>query len=115
MKPKHGKCLTCMYKWHGEVDIPCNECAIIKGSGCGFGIRYREEKQENDMVHKPKHYQIYPDMEVIDVIKKTLTLEEFVGYCKGNSIKYRLRAGKKDDALQDIAKAETYEEFLNGR
>jgi hypothetical protein len=62
----------------------------------------------NDFVKSPKHYSFF-DTEVIDIIRSSITMEQFIGYCKGNSIKYRLRAGKKDDALQDILKAEEYE------
>jgi len=63
----------------------------------------------SDPVNKPSHYQLFPDgTQAIDVIKATLTPEEFRGYCKGNALKYRLRAGKKDALQQDIDKAETY-------
>ena len=48
----------------------------------------------------------------IDVIRKVLTPEELRGFLKGNIIKYRLRAGKKGPALQDIGKAEQYEDWL---
>jgi hypothetical protein len=65
-----------------------------------------------DVVKHPSHYALFPDTEAITVIRKTLSREEYIGYLKGNSLKYRLRAGKKDDALQDLAKAEKYEEFL---
>lgn len=67
----------------------------------------------SDAVHKPNHYQLFADgTEAIDVIRAALTPEEFAGYCKGNVLKYRLRAGKKDALEQDIAKAETYAQML---
>ena len=59
-------------------------------------------------VKTPKHYKIL-DTEAIDIIFKSLSQEEFGGYCLGNALKYRLRAGKKDKLEQDIAKAEEYE------
>lgn len=66
-----------------------------------------------DAVNKPNHYMLFADgTEAIDVIKASLTTEEFRGYCKGNVLKYRLRAGKKDKLEQDIAKAETYAKML---
>lgn len=68
----------------------------------------------NDPVSKPNHYMLFADgTEAIDVIIKTLTPEEFIGYCKGNVLKYRLRAGKKDALEQDIAKANTYARMLD--
>lgn len=70
------------------------------------------------MVNSPKHYQLFPDMEVIDLIKSVLTPAEYAGYLKGNILKYKLRAGDKDDVQQDLAKAKKYkkflEEFING-
>lgn len=36
--------------------------------------------------------------ENIDAIKATLTEEEFIGFCKGNALKYQFRAGKKGQA-----------------
>jgi len=65
-----------------------------------------------DVVKNPSHYQLFPDTEVIDVIRGQLTEPEFKGYCKGNVLKYRLRAGKKDDVQQDIDKADQYRAML---
>lgn len=62
----------------------------------------------HDAVKQPKHYELLGG-EVIALIASSMTFEEFYGYCKGNILKYRLRAGKKDDALQDIGKADEYE------
>jgi protein-arginine kinase activator protein McsA len=67
-----------------------------------------EQTLNNDFIKSPKHYSFF-DTEVIDIIRSSMTTEQFIGYCKGNAIKYRLRAGKKDDTLQDILKAEEYE------
>lgn len=61
---------------------------------------------------RPDYYKV-AGMEAIDVIRASLTDEEFVGFVKGNVLKYRLRAGKKtDDPTEDIRKAETYESML---
>ena len=67
----------------------------------------------SDQVNSPSHYQLYPGMEAIDVIRKVLTEDEFIGYCKGASLKYRLRAGKKDDITQELAKAAIYEGWID--
>ena len=45
------------------------------------------------------------NIESIDVLRAALTPEEFKGFCKGNALKYLIRAGKKDDELQDLKKA----------
>ena len=63
-------------------------------------------------VESPNHYCLYEDVEVIDIIKAALSGEEFRGYCKGNIIKYRMRAGLKGTAEQDIKKSYEYKNYL---
>lgn len=62
----------------------------------------------NVNVHSPSHYQVFPDVEAIEIIRKSMTVEQWYGYCMGNMLKYRLRAGSKDDLQQDIDKANKY-------
>lgn len=64
-----------------------------------------------DAVNSPKHYQFFPDLEAIEVIARSMTQEQFYGYCLGNRLKYRLRAGNKDKLEQDIAKSDKYSEL----
>lgn len=63
----------------------------------------------SDMVNSPKHYQMEGlDIEAKDVIRSVLGEEGYYHFCLGNALKYPLRAGKKDDREQDMAKAEYY-------
>jgi len=64
-----------------------------------------------DQVKNPKHYQLMDGVEVIQVIAGSMTKESFFGYCLGNKLKYRLRAGKKDNMEQEIGKADFYSEL----
>ena len=66
-----------------------------------------KESNMNDNVKHPSHYT-YGGIETIDYIRAKLTPEEFIGYCKGNALKYISRAGKKGDASEDLAKAAVY-------
>ena len=63
-------------------------------------------------VTNPSHYDLIPekDIQAIDVIRAALTEDEFLGYCKGNSLKYLLRGGKKtnESDSKDAAKARQY-------
>lgn len=68
--------------------------------------------KDNDPVNNPKHYEVAPGVEAIDIIEAALTPEQFKGYCLGNVLKYRLRAGKKDKLQQDIDKANTYSAMM---
>ena len=72
-----------------------------------------DSRQVDDPVNRPKHYQLAPGVEAIDIIRATLTPEQYKGYLLGNLLKYRLRAGNKGDALQDLAKANWYHRELN--
>lgn len=69
-----------------------------------------EHKEEFDIVTKPKHYNELYNKEVIDIIKYSLTEEQFFGYLLGNVLKYRLRAGLKgkDTAQEDFEKSNWY-------
>ena len=62
----------------------------------------------NDVVKSPKHYQVIEGIESIDIIASSMTCEQFKGFCLGNIIKYRMRAGNKDELNQDIDKANFY-------
>lgn len=67
---------------------------------------------QHDEINYPKHYELAPGLEAWDVIKATLTREELRGYCLGNLLKYRLRAGEKGDAAKCLAKANWYRDQL---
>lgn len=73
----------------------------------------QDELKQPDPVNHPKHYAIAPGVEAIDIIKASLTPEQFEGYLLGSFLKYRLRAGDKDDLQQDIAKSNWYRNKLN--
>ena len=64
-----------------------------------------------DQVRKPSHYQVLDGVEAIEIIAAAMTPEQFHGYCLGNILKYRIRAGNKDPLEQDVAKADFYKEL----
>lgn len=47
------------------------------------------------------------DIQPWDVMESVLTPEEFIGFLKGNIIKYAMRAGRKE-GTDDAAKAKHY-------
>lgn len=70
--------------------------------------------QDIEGVRKPSHYMLFDDIEAIEVIARSMTREQFKGYCLGNILKYRLRAGKKSELAfleKDMAKAGFYGEL----
>lgn len=61
-----------------------------------------------------EHYASMIGLEPIELMQLVLTYDEFIGFLKGNIIKYTLRAGKKqgEAAEKDAAKAKRYTEWL---
>lgn len=63
---------------------------------------FHESPKVHDPVHHPSHYTWLPGgLEVIDVT-------ENFNFCLGNALKYIMRAGHKDDPIQDLRKAIWY-------
>ena len=63
-----------------------------------------------DVVNSPEHYN-QGSIECIDSIKAMLSTEEYIGYLRGNSQKYRWRFRYKN-GMEDLKKAEWYENEL---
>ena len=66
----------------------------------------------DNMVTQPKHYEFFEGVEAITIIARSMTEEGFKGYCMGNALKYRLRAGKKFNTEEDLKKADFYKELF---
>jgi len=64
-----------------------------------------------DVVNRPEHYN-NSGMECIDAIKGMLTHDEYIGYLRGNSLKYRWRFRYKGKPVEDLRKARWYEDRL---
>ena len=76
------------------------------------GTMYKPEdynKQYNN-VHSPAHYN-QGHTECIDAIEAMLSQEEYIGYLRGNSMKYRWRFRYKN-GFEDLNKADWYERRL---
>jgi hypothetical protein len=64
---------------------------------------------------KPNHYKLWPDMKEFELHKKLLSKEEYIGFLKGNILKYQMRLGKKpnEPIERDQDKIKIYTEELN--
>lgn len=56
------------------------------------------------------HYKTL-GIQPLEVMQATLTPEEYVGFLKGNIIKYSIRQGRKEGS-DDAGKAQHYQELL---
>lgn len=105
--------------------ITCSECPLNCDSVTMGDIREldkrnkhdpaKDKPQDIDGVRTPSHYMLFDDIEAIEVIARSMTREQFKGYCFGNVLKYRLRAGKKSELAfleKDMAKAGFYGELF---
>ena len=72
---------------------------------------YADEKPQEDIIKSPNHYTA-GGIEVKTVMKAKLSGEEFKGYCKGNILKYLMRAPHKGAEKQDYQKAAEYMRWL---
>lgn len=60
-----------------------------------------------DSVNHPSHYT-QGNIECIDAIESALTAEQFIGYLRGQIMKYTWRCGHKKDHVEDVKKAIWY-------
>ncbi len=74
------------------------------------GFQLIENKAKNP---NSKHYELWNDFEAIDVIKNILSKDEYIGFLKGNILKYQLRIGKKDNVEKEMEKIKDYQRELN--
>jgi len=61
--------------------------------------------------HYDTHYG--GDIQPIEFMQAQMAPEEFVGFLKGNIIKYAARCGKKDAATKETTKIMRYAEWLH--
>ena len=78
----------------------------------------KHEDAENISKNSPSYYDVggisVNDViiSVNDVIRAKLTPEEYAGWCKGNILKYTMRAKYKEDEQKDLKKAADYMRWL---
>ena len=64
-----------------------------------------------DMVDNPPHYN-NGSVECIEAIEAMLSKDEYIGYLRGNALKYMWRFRYKSKPFEDLRKARWYEERL---
>jgi hypothetical protein len=84
--------------------------ARIRRKGSQNGTTANTPKDHNKQynnIHSPEHYN-QGQIECIDSIEAMLSVEEYIGYLRGNSMKYRWRFRYKN-GFEDLSKAQWYE------
>lgn len=89
--------------WHGEWDA-------TEPPAMG--------ERRHDPVHRVRHYEVFKGIEAKDIMQVISEsgicnhLTPYESHCFFTMLKYRLRAGEKDDLQQDIDKANRYRNCL---
>lgn len=63
--------------------------------------------KSTDQINHPDHYTV-GGIETLAILKAKLTREGYLGFIKGNIIKYITRSGHKGKELEDLKKAQFY-------
>ena len=66
---------------------------------------------DTNMVDNPPHYN-NGSIECIEAIEAMLSRDEYIGYLRGNALKYMWRFRYKQKPFEDLRKARWYEERL---
>ena len=90
--------------WLNESDNSVNDHPV-------FGENIPDNSTKFDNVNRPEHYN-NGGMECIDAIRGMLTHNEYIGYLRGNALKYNWRCRYKGKPIEDLRKARWYEERL---
>ena len=92
------------WAWMDDLDNEPNDHPV-------YGENIPDNSTKFDTVHKPEHYN-NGGMECIDAIRGMLTHDEYIGYLRGNALKYQWRFRYKGKPVEDLRKASWYEERL---
>lgn len=100
--------ITCFLPYEKLEPLDTSVMCVIKGNS------QTEDASTSNTKYYDEHYASMAGLEPIELMQLVLSLPEFVGFLKGNIIKYTMRAGKKqgEAAEKDAAKAKRYTEWL---
>jgi hypothetical protein len=93
--------MTCNHEWlfTDQLWKRCRHCGMVMPTMA---------TSKHDPVNRPAHYT-HGSVEVFDMMLRIFGSEKVRIYCEINAFKYRMRAGYKGDAGEDIEKAKWYE------
>lgn len=92
-------------KWKTAMVVTTNKSALTKLAAGANGT------SASDMVNHPPHYKV-GGIETIFFIKAKLNKDEYIGYLRGNVLKYASRLGSKTNAAEDAGKMAWYSNEL---
>jgi hypothetical protein len=99
----------------GVREVEVHPAVLIPLTEVGPNVEAPKTEVKSDVTH-PNHYMLFDNVEAIEVIARSMTIEQFKGFVLGNILKYRLRAGKKSELAtmeKDLKKAAFYQELFD--
>lgn len=103
----YKECCTCKHSYANNGGHSCDLIGACFDSNQWEPV---ETKEPEDTNHYDGHYQ--GTIQPIEVMQEHMTPEEFIGFLKGNIIKYTCRMGKKDSPDKEATKIHRYAEWL---
>lgn len=108
-------CKNCIFYWKDIYDkshycvFRCEPLPCLKGVFKKEGNNKTEVPvhTDNDAVNHPQHY-CHGGIETIDILKAKMPRPWFLGFLKGNVLKYITRSEFKGSEIEDFKKAAWY-------
>lgn len=108
---KNKSCTNCRYDLQDASQYPCNVCIHELYTDKGKYSRWEADDDEPiEDEHFDSHYG--GAVQPIEFMQAQMQPSEFIGFLKGNIIKYIARMGKKDDPAKEVAKIKRYADWL---
>lgn len=99
-------CRICKHK----CNYPCTGCAGADERLKKYKWELEDNVSSTDSAHHDTHYQT--QIQPLEAMQANMTKEEFIGFLKGNIIKYACRCGRKEEAQKEAEKIQRYAEWL---
>ena len=100
-----------IWRHYSDDAVPCLDFVDADEDELDRAIKLIIDGKSEDPVERPSHYT-NGAVECIDAIKASMTPTEYVGFLKGQIIKYVWRYKLKGKPLEDLKKARYYLERL---
>lgn len=97
---------TCFYEYEQAENEDHEICSKYEA----YVPAFLHDIQKSDIEH-PSRY-MHGNVECFDMLEAALSPREFIGFCKGNILKYIWRE-KDKGGFEDLQKAEIYAQRLN--
>ena len=97
-------------EWLFQTDLLIKWCLTRPIINQGVLLSFNADTPEDALVKNPNHYNL-GSIECIEAIRESMPKEAFLGFCKGNVLKYVWRYELKGGD-QDLKKAKQYIDYI---